>query len=274
MQPKANAVDAIAAVREELLQIQSRASEGLVANIGYDSTVYIEESIQEVVHTLIETLLIVILVIYLFMGRLRTVLVPILTIPISLIGAAFLMQVLGFSINLLTLLAIVLSVGIVVDDAIIVVENIERHLSAGMRPVEAALTGVRELIGPVIATTLTLVAVYIPIAFQGGLTGSLLKNLPSHCGSRHRIIVVALVLSPMLASKLLVAREPAGLQNGSIPVFTRLQDGYARVVTATLSSRRWLFFCWLLIALCCAPFFLLSPKELAPNEIKALSLGL
>ena len=163
-------------------------------------------------HTLIETLLIVILVIYLFMGRLRTVLVPILTIPISLIGAAFLMQMLGFSINLLTLLAIVLSVGIVVDDAIIVVENIERHLSAGMRPVAAALTGVRELIGPVIATTLTLVAVYIPIAFQGGLTGSLFKEFALTLSAAVIVSsVVALVLSPMLASKLLVAREPSGL---------------------------------------------------------------
>ena len=275
VQPKANAVDAIAAVREELLQIQSELPEGLVANIGYDSTVYIEESIQEVVHTLIETLLIVILVIYLFMGRLRTVLVPILTIPISLIGAAFLMQVLGFSINLLTLLAIVLSVGIVVDDAIIVVENIERHLSAGMRPVEAALTGVRELIGPVIATTLTLVAVYIPIAFQGGLTGSLFKEFALTLSAAVIVSsVVALVLSPMLASKLLVAREPSGLAKWINTRFSRLQDGYARVVAATLSSRRWLFCCWLLIALCCAPFFLLSLKNWPQMRIKALSLGL
>ena len=275
VQPKANAVDAIAAVRKELVQIQSELPEGLVANIGYDSTVYIEESIQEVIHTLIETLLIVIFVIYLFMGRFRTILVPILTIPISLIGAAFFMQLLGFSINLLTLLAIVLSVGIVVDDAIIVVENIERHLSAGMRPFEAALTGVRELIGPVIATTLTLVAVYIPIAFQGGLTGSLFKEFALTLSAAVIVSsVVALVLSPMLASKLLVAREPSGLAKWINGKFERLQNTYARLVASTLNGRRWLVCCWLIIAVCCAPFFLLSPKELAPNEDQGIIFGI
>ena len=275
VQPKSNAVDAIAAVRKELLQIQNELPEGLVANIGYDSTVYIQESIQEVIHTLIETLLIVILVIYLFMGRFRTVLVPVLTIPISLIGAAFLLQILGFSINLLTLLAIVLSVGIVVDDAIIVVENIERHLSAGMRPIEAALTGVRELIGPVIATTLTLVAVYVPIAFQGGLTGSLFKEFALTLSAAVIVSsIVALVLSPMLASKLLVAREPSGLARWINARFARVQDGYARLVAGTLKSRHWLFCCWLLIAICCAPFLCYPPKNWPRVRIKALSLVL
>ena len=269
VQPKANAVDAIAAVRKELVQIQSELPEGLVANIGYDSTVYIEESIQEVIHTLIETLLIVIFVIYLFMGRFRTILVPILTIPISLIGAAFFMQLLGFSINLLTLLAIVLSVGIVVDDAIIVVENIERHLSAGMRPFEAALTGVRELIGPVIATTLTLVAVYIPIAFQGGLTGSLFKEFALTLSAAVIVSsVVALVLSPMLASKLLVAREPSGLAKWINGKFERLQNTYARLVASTLNGRRWLVCCWLIIAVCCAPFFCCLQRNWRRMKIK------
>jgi len=167
--PNANTVDVIKAVREELEVIKKELPKGIEANIGYDSTVYIEEAISEVTSTLVETLVIVMFVIFMFMGRIRTVLVPIIAIPISLIGAIFLMQLLGFTINLLTLLAIVLSVGIVVDDAIIVVENIERHLEAGMGGMDAALTGVRELIGPVIATTLTLVAVYLPIGFQDAL---------------------------------------------------------------------------------------------------------
>src|SRR5207248_3793469 len=146
---------------------------GMQAAVAFDSTKYINNAIHEVIKTLSETVLIVIIVIFLFLGSLRTVLVPLVAIPVSLIGAVFLMQAFGFTVNLLTLLAIVLSVGLVVDDAIVVVENVERHIREGLKPMQAALVGARELVGPIIAMTITLAAVYAPIGFQGGLTGSL-----------------------------------------------------------------------------------------------------
>src|SRR6187200_2007707 len=158
--PNANSVDVIRRVRTEMEQIKRELPTGLTAEVAYDSTAYISDAIHEVVKTLIDTLLIVMLVIFLFLGSLRSVIVPVVAIPISLIGAMFLMQVFGFSLNLLTLLAIVLSVGLVVDDAIVVVENVERHLSEGMSSLNAALQGARELIGPIIAMTITLASVY------------------------------------------------------------------------------------------------------------------
>ena len=151
--------------------------------------------------TLGETLLIVVIVIFLFLGSLRSVLVPVVAIPVSLIGGVFLMQVFGFTVNLLTLLAIVLSVGLVVDDAIVVVENVERHLREGMRPVDAAIRGARELVGPIIAMTVTLAAVYTPIAFQGGLTGALFREFALTLAGAVAISgVVALTLSPMMSA--------------------------------------------------------------------------
>ncbi len=174
--PNANSLDVIKRIRVEMAAIQQQLPSGLQARVAYDATNYIDNAIREVVKTLVETLIIVIAVIFLFLGSLRSVLVPLVAIPLSLIGGAFLMQVFGFSINLLTLLAIVLSVGLVVDDAIVMVENVERHLSEGKPPIEAALQGARELISPVIATTVVLVAVYTPIGIQGGLTGSLFRE--------------------------------------------------------------------------------------------------
>ena len=156
------------------------------------------------VKTLIDTLLIVVVVIFLFLGSFRSVLIPVVAIPVSLIGAVFLMQVFGFTINLLTLLAIVLSVGLVVDDAIVVVENVERHLREGESPLEAALLGARELVGPIIAMTITLAAVYAPIGLQGGLTGSLFREFAFTLAGAVTISgVVALTLSPMMSAKLL-----------------------------------------------------------------------
>ena len=168
--PNANTLDVIQGVRDELDDIKSTLPTGMTADVAYDASEYIASSIREVITTLVETLIIVMLVIFLFMGSLRSVIVPIMAIPISLIGSVFLMQLFGFSVNLLTLLAIVLSVGLVVDDAIVVVENVERHISEGKSRIEAALLGARELVGPVIAMTATLVAVYLPIGLQGGLT--------------------------------------------------------------------------------------------------------
>src|SRR5207247_109484 len=174
-----------------------------------DSTVYIQDAISEVLRTLTETLLIVIIVIFLFLGSFRSVLIPIIAIPISLIGAVFLMLVAGFTINLLTLLAIVLSVGLVVDDAIVMVENVERHILEGKPPVRAALDAARELAAPIISITITLAAVYAPLGIQGGLTGTLFREFAfTLAGAVIVSGVVALTLSPMMASKLL--RSGAG----------------------------------------------------------------
>ncbi|MDP4609715.1 MAG: efflux RND transporter permease subunit [Opitutales bacterium] len=273
--PNANTVDVISDVRTELEAIKKELPVGVIADMAYDSTVYIEQSISEVVKTLMETLAIVMFVIFLFMGRIRTVLVPIITIPISLIGAVFLMQMFGFSINLLTLLAVVLSVGIVVDDAIIVVENIERHLEAGMESKQAALLGVRELIGPVIATTLVLVAVYVPIAFQGGLTGSLFREFAlTLTGAVVVSTIVALTLSPMLSSKVLKSGKHTGLalliNNG----FDRLRKTYGRILRVALQTRWVTYLAWIVLTLCCAPMFMLSPKELAPTEDQGVIFGI
>ena len=174
--PNANSIDVIGRVRVEMEAIQNQLPTGLQARIAYDATNYITNAIHEVLRTLTDTLVIVVIVIFLFLGSFRSVLIPVVAIPLSLIGAVFLMQVLGFTLNLLTLLAVVLSVGLVVDDAIVVVENVERHLSEGQSPLEAALLGARELVGPIIAMTITLAAVYAPIGLQGGLTGSLFRE--------------------------------------------------------------------------------------------------
>ncbi|HEY2733654.1 MAG TPA: efflux RND transporter permease subunit, partial [Polyangiales bacterium] len=206
--PNANALDVIAAVRKEMGAIQKDLPAGINAHIAFDGTSYIKGAIDEVTHTLIETLAIVVVVIFLFLGSLRSVLVPLVAIPVSLIGAVFLMQIFGFTVNLLTLLAIVLSVGIVVDDAIVVVENVERHLREGRAPFDAAILGARELAGPIIAMTITLAAVYTPIALQGGLTGSLFREFAFTLAGAVMISgIVALTLSPMMSAKLLRAED-------------------------------------------------------------------
>src|SRR5258705_264038 len=174
--PTANSLEVIKKVRAALPEIESQLPPGMKAGVPYDSTAYIQDAINEVLSTLTETLLIVVVVIFLFLGSFRSVLIPVVAIPISLIGAVFLMLIAGFTINLLTLLAIVLSVGLVVDDAIVIVENVERHLHMGKSPVQAAIDAARELVGPIIAMTLTLAAVYAPIGLQGGLTGALFRE--------------------------------------------------------------------------------------------------
>jgi multidrug efflux pump len=173
--PTANSLDVIGRVREAIPDIEAQLPVGMKVGIPYDSTAYIEDSIQEVLKTLSETLLIVVIVIFLFLGSVRSLIIPVVAIPISLIGAVFLMLVAGFTINLLTLLAIVLSVGLVVDDAIVMVENIERHLHEGKTPFRAAIDAARELVGPIFAMSITLAAVYVPVGIQGGLTVTLVS---------------------------------------------------------------------------------------------------
>src|SRR6202008_1658132 len=193
---------------------------------------YIQDAIKEVLSTLSETLIIVIIVIFLFLGSLRSVLIPVVAIPVSLVGAVFLMLMAGFTINLLTLLAIVLSVGLVVDDAIVMVENVERHLHLGKSPIQAAKDAARELVGPIIAMTITLAAVYAPIGIQGGLTGALFREFAfTLAGAVVVSGIVALTLSPMMGSKLLRAgaanKGLAGIINRN---FERVRSLYSRLL--------------------------------------------
>src|SRR5437764_7590618 len=195
--PTANSLDVIKQVRAEIPGIRAQLPAGMKVGIPYDSTAYIQDAINEVLSTLTETLLIVIVVIFLFLGSFRSVLIPVVAIPVSLVGAVFLMLIACFTINLLTLLAIVLSVGLIVDDAIVIVENVERHLHLGQPPIRAAMDAARELIGPIIAMTITLAAVYTPVGIQGGLTGALFREFAFTLAGAVIISgVVALTLSP------------------------------------------------------------------------------
>jgi multidrug efflux pump len=274
--PNANSLDVIKRVRAEMTLIQRELPTGLTAGIAYDATKYIDDAIHEVLKTLTETLFIVAIVIFLFLGSVRSVLVPLVAIPISLIGAVFLMQVFGFTVNLLTLLAIVLSVGLVVDDAIVIVENVERHVREGQTPVNAALLGARELVSPVIAMTITLAAVYAPIGLQGGLTGSLFREFAfTLAGAVFISGVVALTLSPVMSSKLLDAgREDHGLTGRINRGFDRFRRVYARVLDATLSARPAVYVVWIVLSLLTIPLFILAPKELAPTEDQGFVMGI
>jgi multidrug efflux pump len=272
--PNANSVDVIARVRAEMGQIRHELPTGMEALIAYDSTKYIDNAVREVVKTLLETVLIVMVVIFLFLGSLRTVAVPVVAIPVSLIGAVFLMQALGFTLNLLTLLAVVLSVGLVVDDAIVVVENVERHVREGQSPLSAALTGARELVGPIVAMTITLAAVYVPIGFQGGLTGALFREFAfTLAGAVFISGVVALTLSPMMSSRL-VRPGHRGWLTGQIDAgFTRLRSGYERGLAATLRMRPAVYAVWVALSLCIVPMYMFSPTELAPSEDQGVVFG-
>src|SRR5438309_5281541 len=266
--PTANSLEVIHNVRAALPAIQSQLPAGMKLGVPYDSTEYIQDAINEVLHTLAETLLIVVFVIFLFLGSFRSVLIPVVAIPISLIGAVFLMLIAGFTINLLTLLAIVLSVGLVVDDAIVMVENVERHLHLGKRPLEAAIAAARELVGPIIAMTITLAAVYVPIGFQGGLTGALFREFAfTLAGAVFISGVVALTLSPMMASRLLPPHDQQRLLARTIErAFDAIRRTYGRMVGWTLGARRAVYVVWVLLTLAVVPMYLFSPSELAPNE--------
>src|SRR5438309_8719060 len=237
--PTANSLEVIHNVRNVLPGVRAQLPTGMKVGVPYDSTEYIQDAINEVLHTLAETLLIVVFVIFLFLGSFRSVLIPVVAIPISLIGAVFLMLIAGFTINLLTLLAIVLSVGLVVDDAIVMVENVERHLHLGKAPFRAALDAARELVNPIIAMTITLAAVYTPVAIQGGLTGALFREFAfTLAGAVVVSGIVALTLSPMMASKLLREGDTekgfAGIVNRQ---FEHVRGLYTRLLAGTLHFR-------------------------------------
>ena len=266
--PTANVLDVCKSVRKQLPELRKMLPPGMTLDVPYDSTDFIRDSIKEVFKTLTETLLIVVLVIFLFLGSLRSVLIPVVAIPISLIGTAFIMVLFGFSVNLLTLLAVVLAVGLVVDDAIVVVENVERHIHEGFSPLHAALRSGRELFGPIIAMTITLAAVYTPIGIQGGLTGALFREFAFTLAGAVLISgIVALTLSPMMASRLLrrgdVTRGYAGWINRR---FTALQHAYVRLLASMLRHRAAVLTVAGFWALILPVLYLLSPKELSPKE--------
>ena len=273
--PGASSLDVIRRVRSEMDVIRRGLPTGMQARIAFDSTRYIEDAIDEVVTTLTHTVLIVILVIFVFLGSFRTVFVPVVAIPVSLIGGVFLMQLFGFTLNLLTLLAIVLSVGLVVDDAIVVVENVQRHIGEGRRPLQAALVGARELVGPIMAMTITLAAVYIPIGLQGGLTGSLFREFAfTLAGTVFISGVVALTLSPMMSSRLIPAERTRSRFGRVVDRgFEGIRRHYLRALEGTLAMRPAVYLVWIALSLLVVPLYLLSPKELAPNEDQGVIFG-
>jgi multidrug efflux pump len=241
--PAANLLDVIKGVRRALPDIQSQLPQGLVAQVIYDSTEFVNSSINEVVRSLVESVFIVILVVFAFLGSLRSVVIPAIAIPVSLIGTFMMMLAFGFTINLLTLLALVLAIGLVVDDAIIVVENVNRHLDEGMPSIEAAVQAARELGGPIIAMTVVLIAVYVPIGFQGGLTGALFTEFAfTLVGAVTVSAIVALTLSPMMCSRLLRPHVTAGrgwqdrLTDFIDRNFDRLRHGYRRWLHGSLNT--------------------------------------
>src|SRR3954467_2562009 len=278
--PNSNSIDVVKRVRAEMEQVQKELPTGMNGIIAYDGTAYINTAINDVFHTLIETLAIVVLVIFLFLGSWRSTIIPIIAIPISLIGAVFLMQVFGFTVKLLPLLAAVLSVGLVGDDAIVVVENVERHLRDGLSSIDAALLGARELVGPIIAMTITLAAVYIPIGIQGGLTGTLFREFAFTLAGAVAISgVVALTLSPVMCAKFLT--KEASEKGFALKVehaFDRLRDWYGRHLDATLEVRPAVYAAWVGVTVIAAIMFVLMPsfasKELAPTEDQGVIFGI
>ncbi|MHC9086331.1 efflux RND transporter permease subunit [Luteimonas sp. RIT-PG2_3] len=269
--PDANSLDVIAEVRKAWdNEIIPQLPEGLVGSIPYDSTESIQDAINEVVKTILEAVVIVIVVIFLFLGSLRSVLIPAVTVPLSLVGTLFLMLLLGFTINLLTLLAMVLAIGIVVDDAIIVLENIHRHIEEGMSPQQAALKGARELAWPVVAMTTTLVAVYLPIGFQGGLTGVLFTEFAfTLAGAVLLSGVIALTLTPMMCAKMLKPHSEGSkgkLEAWLDARFDWLRDGYQRKLHGALDTRSVIIVFGAIIFVSCGFLYMVAPKEPAPVE--------
>jgi multidrug efflux pump len=266
--PSANPLDVIKEVRKVMPQLTEQLPPNLKVAIAYDATQFIQASIDEVIKTLFEAVLIVIVVVFLFLGAFRSVLIPVITIPLSMIGVLFFMQLMGYSINLLTLLAMVLAIGLVVDDAIVVVENIHRHIEEGKTPFDAAIEGAREIAVPVVTMTITLAAVYAPIGFLDGLTGALFKEFALTLAGAVVISgIVALTLSPMMCSVLLRHEEnPSGFAHRLDQLFERLKQRYQRALHSTLDTRP-VVLTFAAIVLCLIPLLLMfTEKELAPDE--------
>ncbi|WP_372871101.1 multidrug efflux RND transporter permease subunit [Shewanella sp.] len=270
--PTANPLTVAADARTLLPEIERSLPPSIKARILYDSSRAIDESINEVIKTIGEAAIIVIVVITLFLGSLRAVLIPIVTIPLSLIGVAIIMQTFGFSLNLMTLLAMVLAIGLVVDDAIVVVENVDRHIKLGESPFRAAIIGTREIAVPVISMTITLAAVYAPIALMGGITGSLFKEFAlTLAGAVFISGIVALTLSPMMCSKILKAHSaPSKFEHAVETTLTRLTDSYARMLGAVMQKRAVVVAFAVIVFASLPLLFKFIPAELAPKEDKGV----
>jgi multidrug efflux pump len=273
--PSGNPLNIVADIRKIFPELQRNLPPALQMDIMYDSTKFIQSSISEVETTLIEAIGIVIVVIFLFLGSLRTVLIPIVTIPLSMIGAAAVMMAFGFSINLLTLLAMVLAIGLVVDDAIVVVENSHRHLEEGKTPVEAAIIGAREIVGPVVSMTITLAAVYAPIGFMGGLTGTLFREFAFTLAGAVVISgIVALTLSPMMCSMLFTNEMNEGRFARFIDgTFSKLEGWYARRLASALNQRVATILFGLMVLGAVGFLFVNAKSELAPGEDQGVAFG-
>jgi len=267
--PAANLLDVIKEVKKEFPEIVTQLPEGMNGKIVYDSTDFVTSSIHEVIHSLLEALVIVTVVIFLFLGSFRSVLIPLVAIPLSLVGAFFIMLMFGYSINLLTLLALVLAIGLVVDDAIIVVENVQRHMEEGQSRLQAALLGARELANPIIAISVVLIAVYVPIGFMGGLTGALFTEFAfTLAGSVGISAIIALTLSPMMCSKLLQvnSNQGKGLIGFVDRHFERLRLNYHRVLKDSLTALPVTLVFAVIILLSIGFLYTTSKSELAPTE--------
>lgn len=266
--PDANPLAVSSGVHEILPSIEANLPADIEMIMDWDSSVAIDDALQEVISTLLEAGLIVIFVIFLFLGSLRVVLIPLVAIPLSLIGVVFIMLSMGFSLNLLTLLAMVIAIGLVVDDAIVVVENVHRHIEEGASPMQAAIDGAREVALPVIAMTLTLAAVYAPIAFIGGLTGTLFSEFALTLAGAVLVSgVVALTLSPMMASRFLQGHDEQGRFADSLDrFFNRMNLAYQRLLQHCLNNRGAVLMFTAGILLSLPALFLISQRELAPEE--------
>jgi multidrug efflux pump len=275
--PNANLLTVIKNVRKVFPSIHAQLPEGLNGRIVYDATKYVNSSIDEVVITLVEALLIVTMVIFLSLGSVRSVLIPTIAIPLSLIGAFFIMLLLGYSINLLTLLSLVLAIGLVVDDAIIVVENVHRHMEEGVPPLEAAIQGARELAGPIVAITVVLVAVYVPIGFMGGLTGALFTEFAyTLAGAVTVSAVIALTLSPMMSSRFLKSSREGGSRFGNFvdSQFKWLRRLYSKLLHGALNYLAVTAVFALIILLSIYFLYTNSKSELAPDEDQGIIITL
>jgi multidrug efflux pump len=276
--PTANLLSVIDGVRKAFPSIAGQLPEGLEGRIVYDGTKYVNSSIREVVKTLAEAILIVTVVIFLFLGTVRSVIIPTIAMPLSLIGAFFIMLILGYTINLLTLLALVLAIGLVVDDAIIVVENVHRHMEGGMKPLPAAIQGARELAGPIVAISVVLIAVYVPIGFMGGLSGALFTEFAyTLAGAVAVSAVIALTLSPMMCSRFLKPSEHGGQKGFAAWVdrrFSDLRRGYERLLHASLNTLAVTGVFAALILASIYFFYATSKSELAPQEDQGIIIAL
>ena len=266
--PGVNEIDVAHRLRDEMDRIRPTLPEDIDMQLAYDATVFMEDALSEITKTLSETILIVGIVVFLFMGSVRTALVPLVAMPISLIGAGIVMYAFGFSLNLLTILAIVLSVGLVVDDAIVVVENVERHVRMGKTRIQAALVGARELVGPIIAMTITLAAVYTPIGFQGGLTGSLFLEFAITLAAAVVLSgIVAVTLSPVMSSRFVHEHGREGRLTSFVNrLFDRVRVLYARMLDGALGMRWAVVGASVLIMAAAWPLYTYSKRELAPVE--------